>query len=843
MQKPQKPPPNPGHVNAPFLHRLSIEMSTANYDDVLAQLRAAGLIVDVLDIGRLRRCRVEGGGREKRGWYSLHEMQLDSGGVAIVGSFGVWQGTNNHTQKVQLKLAKPLSAQQSQALRERIARDRQAMQQQRQMQAQRAAQRAQAAWAKCAHTGHCDYLDRKGVAAHGVRFSPQGAMLVPMMDAASRLSGLQIIRGKNRRANQREKEYWPAGLEKKGKFALMGAVTDGAVVLVAEGYATAASLFEATALPTVVAFDANNIEPVVQSLTRRWRGLRVLICADDDQAQKCHNAAAHHCRARVWLGDGANCNHCGGEHGAANAGVAAASAAALACGGAWMVPAFADEPARRSAWLDEARKCSDFNDLHALEGLHVVREQVQAKLQQLRWRAHHAARASERGSAGSGGGGDSAFIAPIESGQELLERFVMVYGQSGMVFDRAHHRLISINDMGHLCINRRVFNDWRDSAERQIVLPEAVGFDPAGCDPHIRCNLWAGWPQLKTPPNASCQQLLALLWHMCSAESQERARQTYEWVLKWLAYPLQHAGAKMKTALVIHGPQGTGKNLFFETYMKIYGPYGWTINQDALEDKFNDWASRKLFLIADEVVARSEMFHVKNKLKAFITSDQVRINPKNMAAYYETNHVNMVFLSNESMPVVLEEDDRRHCIIWTPAKLDATFYAGVLAEIQNGGAAALRDYLMQLDLGDFHPGTVPPINEAKKELVHLSLDSPSKFYYDFCAGALNGFPGRDRPALLLPALSTDLYELYKIWCQKTNERALAMPRFINALKRKHGAGILQKRYELNYRTIGPVSFCYLEGGCEMPVGEKESDWLGYQVENFRTALKDYRAGV
>lgn len=134
---------------------------------------------------------------------------------------------------------------------------------------------------------------------------------------------------------------------------------------------------------------------------------------------------------------------------------------------------------------------------------------------------------------------------------------------------------------------------------------------------------------------------------MCAADA--KAEELYQWVLRWLAYPIQHPGAKMKTAIVMHGPQGTGKNMFFEAVMQIYGRYGWVIDQSAIEDKFNDWASRKLFLIADEVVARSEMFHIKNKLKSFVTGEQIRINPKNMAAYWEANHVNLVFLSNERM--------------------------------------------------------------------------------------------------------------------------------------------------------------------------------------------------
>ena len=64
--------------------------------------------------------------------------------------------------------------------------------------------------------------------------------------------------------------------------------------------------------------------------------------------------------------------------------------------------------------------------------------------------------------------------------------------------------------------------------------------------------------------------------------------------------------------------------------MAIYGQYGSVIDQVAIEDRFNDWASRRQFLIVDEVVAWSDLYHVKNKLKVFITGKLIRINPKNM---------------------------------------------------------------------------------------------------------------------------------------------------------------------------------------------------------------------
>lgn len=803
----------------------------ANYDDALAQVRAYGLLVEHFEIGRMRRCLVEGGGRERRGWYIVHEMRLDNGTDVLVGGYGVWRGNENNARKIELGKQFAVTREQAEALRQRLAEDKRRAERARKVEAQRAAERAAKAWRQYTEQGESDYLTKKGVGAHGVRYSPQGALVIPMLDTAGVVHGLQIIRRTGARGLG--KEFWPAGLIKKGHFHLIGMPVPGGVLLLVEGYATGASLHEATGLPVAVAFDAGNLAPVAAALRKRYKLARILVCADDDTTQKCRA-----CKGHVWLPDGDVCPHCGEAHTASNAGMSSASAAALQVDGAWMAPQFADEAARRAGWLDKGTKHNDFNDLHLAEGLHVVRTQVETRLLALGWRAIAApTRAQTTQGGGAAPGQPPERLRPMDSLDELLERFALVYGQGGTVFDRQEHILLPLGDMRDACLTRELHRAWAEHPERQIVRVQEVGFDPGEKDPAILCNLWAGWPT--TPRAGTCEHLLDLLHYMCAGDS--RPETLYQWVLKWLAYPIQHPGAKMKTTLVIHGPQGTGKNLFFEAIMEIYGRYGRVIDQSAIEDKFNDWASRKLFLIADEVVARSDLYHVKNKLKAFITGEWIRINPKNMQAYDERNHVNMVFLSNEAMPVVLEEDDRRHAVIWTPEKLSSEFYAGVLAEMAAGGRAALHDYLLHLDLGDFNAGTLPPMTDAKRELIDLSKDSPSQFVQAFASGDIDGFPGANAPRLLLPALSSDLYELYTAWCRTVNLRALNQPRFANALMRKHQARTERKRYTSgDMGTKGPAAVTWLPGSHEQPPGRSETEWLGERIDVFRTTLRDFK---
>ncbi|KUF27260.1 DUF5906 domain-containing protein [Xanthomonas phaseoli] len=798
----------------------------ANYDDVLGQLRDAGLILDSLDAsGRMVRCKVDGS-RERRGWYVLHELQTNGSDVLIVGTYGIWRGNDNGAIKVELrKRDSEFTAEQREALKRRLAEDRRRAEAARQEENRRAAERATRAWGKALHDGESDYLAAKGVQGFGLRYGGSGIAVVPLLDGNGAIHGLQLLRTAKQADQQRKpvKEFWPAGLAKRGHFHLIGG-TPQWILLVAEGYATAASLHMATGYPVAVAFDAGNLMPVASALAKRYRSTKVLICGDDDTLQKCRA-----CKSRLVLTEHPKtCPTCGEDHKAENAGMLGASAAALDVHGATLLPAFAEEVGRRAAFIEHGRKVSDFNDLHLAEGLHVVRAQVEARITELSWRAPVETRAA---SIPSTGGAGKALLKPIDSIDTLLSRFALVYGQGGTVFDHQEHMLVALGDMRDACVRRELHRAWLESPQRAIVRVQEVDFDPSGCKPGITCNLFAGWPTV--PQEGTCDNLLQLLWHMCGNEANQRM--LYDWVLKWLAYPLQHPGAKMKSTIVIHGPQGTGKNMFFDEYMKLFGEYGRVLDQSALEDKFNDWASRKLFLLADEVVARTEVYHLKNKLKALITGDRIRINPKNIQAYEEDNHANLVFLSNEAMPVVLEEDDRRHAVIWTPDKLPAEFYQEVLGEIRAGGTAALHHYLLQVDLGDFTNGTNPPMTAAKAELINLGQDSPQRF--------LDELYGQDIPGLKpRPAPSKEWYEVYKVWCGREGVKPAPSPKFINALVRKRGIthpDRARKRYLIEQTSHGPHGFLLL-GNANCPDEQTESAWLGTEVVGFRGAFNEYK---
>ena len=725
-------------------------MTYANYDDVLEQIRSHGLILKeslAVNTSRPVRVRVENSDHEKRGWYWLNDVII-AGSSYIVGAYGIYHGNDPGKQSVKLNRRdekgqlKPLDTDPTlrEALKTRQAENQQRMKAMRAAEAEQAARKAARVWKAYVPTGESDYLDRKGVAAHGVRFDPNGhgTLAIPMCDAYGNIHGLQIIRGRNRGKNL-EKQYFPAGLAKQEHYHLIGGSPTW-ICLVAEGYATAASLHQATQLPVAVAFDAGNLMPVASALHKTYRRANLLICADDDH---------------LTVG---------------NPGITAASAASLAVSGAWIAPRFT---------IDRAdSKITDFNDLHLLEGVHVVRSQIEARLRELKWQPDDAVSAA---SLPSNGSEKPDSKKPLLSLDEANTRYTLIYGSKGVLFDQELRMLVLKQDVLDICPDH-AWREWKHRPDRRVVCMENVGFDPTESDPNILCNLWDGWPT--EPREGKCTALLGLLQYLCSNEP--NANEVYQWMLDWLAYPIQHPGAKMQSAIVMHGGQGTGKNLFFEHYMEIFGLYAIVLDQTALEDRFNaDWAQKKLFILADEVLARQDMYSIKNRLKGFVTGKQIRVNPKNVTAHEETNHMNIVFLSNEKMPIVLEDDDRRHCVIWVPPKQEDAFYQAVKEECRNGGVAALHHYLLNRDLGDFQPWTRPPMTQSKQDLIQLSLGSEERFFNEWQAGELEHKSGKTVP--FCPCMGSQLYQVYKDWCQEQGEyRPRPQNQFLNFIRKQPG---------------------------------------------------------
>jgi putative DNA primase/helicase len=265
--------------------------------DAFAKAMAESGIVppdQIIADGKLHRFNPRGAKLgDKPAYYVLH---LD--GVAA-GTFGDWRSGMQSGWRHDRALTKEDRAAARKAQQEaQRGRAKETLEKHRQ-----ASELAAKMWnAATGATNEHPYLMAKGITAQGARLSGYGDLMIPMFQEQG-ICGLQFI------AEDGAKKFLP-GSRLKGSFWYWpgngSSVAEGfATVCIAEGFATAASIREATGFDTVVAFNAGNLVPVARQIRLRYPKADIVICADDDHATegnpgiKAAQAATMVCRGAI----------------------------------------------------------------------------------------------------------------------------------------------------------------------------------------------------------------------------------------------------------------------------------------------------------------------------------------------------------------------------------------------------------------------------------------------------------------------------------------------------------------------------------------------------------------
>ena len=284
--------------------------------------------------------------KEKKNWYILYPP---TNGLQA-GSFGRWSGADNGAIKWCSKEQHTFTEEEKKeyARRQQDARRKQA--EDRQRAADECAAWCKEAWAKaCQAPEDHPYLVKKQVKPFGLK-SYNGSLMVPVKDVSQNLHGIQFIQADGTKK-------FKTGTAKAGHFHMIGRPVDN-LVIITEGYATAASIHMATGHCVFVAFDAGNLQTVAEFVHKRQPAWRIVIAADNDRW------------AKEMLPDGSIKYHpvpctLGGIK-RINTGYERAEEAVKAVGGILAVPQF----------KDDCTHPTDFNDLHGLEGLEEVKRQI-----------------------------------------------------------------------------------------------------------------------------------------------------------------------------------------------------------------------------------------------------------------------------------------------------------------------------------------------------------------------------------------------------------------------------------------------------------------------------------
>ena len=301
-----------------------------HHNQMLQSMRVAGVYYDgsLVADGRLHRFKAQGD-HARNSWYVLH------GGSPAAGVFGCW--------KRQIKEAwsehdgKQVSKSERQAVRQRIQKaeaERIRVEELRHRKAQKVAE-----WifsrSTPADPSH-RYLTTKRVNPHGEIRQRYGKLVLPLREADGKMHSLQLIGGDG------FKTFLRGGRIKGCMYTL---ADDGTgPIVVCEGYATAASIFEATGMTTIAVMNCGNFLAVAKVLRANHPDREIIIAADNDVFTTTTDGKPY------------------------NPGVVKATEAAKVIHAQLAIPHF----------KTTIQGKTDFNDLSVEEGLNTVKTQIEA---------------------------------------------------------------------------------------------------------------------------------------------------------------------------------------------------------------------------------------------------------------------------------------------------------------------------------------------------------------------------------------------------------------------------------------------------------------------------------
>lgn len=779
-----------------------------NIPDIIAQAEVLGFIgvtASKLVPNRWLSFRVDGHKQRDAGRIKLTEITLKNGRRVYTGGIWIWDGVDSHYEKIDLSSDKSKygsTSEERKSVAQELKKQRAKAEAFAQAKANKATLQAERNYFnyKPAIPSSALYLSDKYVDAYDIKQTGDGAAVVPIRGGGQILA-LQFLLSKSIPSHAEKirrigtnKRIWPAGCKIKGGYHWIGGIPrPGDVVVIAEGYATAATIHKATGLICVVAFSAGNIKPVVDVVLAKYPDSRLLIAADDDDLKQCSVETCRHRFMLSQLGDGENCPECGTPHKRNNAGVLAAMKACTDARVSHIVPPWADVGRRLHDWVKHGNKRTDFNDLMIDEGGAAVRLLFERYIADLRIKLP--SHAPPVAALPTHDDGKTKYI--VEDLPTALWRFVLIADGGDSVYDMLLRKIVKMSDARNQFHTRDLYRRWQEATEpdKRVIKMDDIGLYFDEKDRDRPGNMWRGLATQPVQNEDLSKELTSFVLEVICGGNEVY----FKFLMCCLAYSVQRLGDRPKIGIILNSDEGFGKGTFARLALRVWGEYGIVFDQEALEDRFNAQKENKCITIFEEIGAASGMdrHKLKNLMKHAVDGDTQRINPKQVNARNVKNYAVSFFLTNELLAFLLGNQGRRWFVLRLKTKKDKDYYKKINEIIESeAGGNAWHYCLENYPLGDFHAYTDPPDTPEKQEMVLLSRDPPLMFWDEL----MNGDILEDKAGKLIlksPILNSDLYALAEIWAKKSGIKWIpSIQYFIPHIKNQDGVTGLRASYSL-----------------------------------------------
>lgn len=283
-----------------------------------------------------------------------------------------------------------------------------------------------------------------------------------------------------------------------------------------------------------------------------------------------------------------------------------------------------------------------------------------------------------------------------------------------------------------------------------------VGFYPGSLTDDSIYNVYRPPIALTAEPTGlkgvhAFQELIAVLLKRSDAD--------VLFLTRWIAHMFQHPEERVTTCVIFTGDMGLGKDMLWNFIgMNLLGDKLFFNSQNHENDifgTFNNQLEGRLLIKLEEVDGQF-MRKNHNKLKAHITSPTQVINIKNLSTYTVEKYSRVVATSNDSVPVVIDQTDRRFNIFHCGDEKRGDFdWFKQTIKAMDDGRRDIYEYLMAVPLDDFNP------NKVYKTDYHSLLSEQEQcqqeVFIDACAHDPS-YTCKDR-------LAHELYNDYTIHCE------------------------------------------------------------------------------
>lgn len=296
----------------------------------------------------------------------------------------------------------------------------------------------------------------------------------------------------------------------------------------------------------------------------------------------------------------------------------------------------------------------------------------------------------------------------------------------------------------------------------------------------------------------------------------------YEYVLNWSARLVQQPEAVGRVALVMRGAEGVGKGVFATALREMLGSHALHLTQPKhLAGNFNAMLQGQCLVFADEAFFAGDP-QMNGPLKGLITEERLMIEKKGVDAFEARNMLSVIMATNNDWAVPAGETARRFCVmdVLDTKRGDTAYFGSLIAQMKDGGAAAMLHDLLRRDISGFDVAVFPK-TDALRDQQNRSMEGVDRWIYDFLsAGTLPvdenwvvSGPSQTWADSPVEANKLALYENYAETAQRRREhRPLSREAFWRWVKDRLGSAITerQKREQKGRaRVIGfkPLEAC------------------------------------